>query len=321
MQKWQPSGHCALFVCDVVGFGDPARHMGIHQHVRDVLYTALRESFNAVGIGFDNCYREDRGDGVIVVPPPDTELAQLVAPLIEQLRGRLRRHNQMAKEAATIGLRVALHVGHVKDDGNGLIGAAIIHVHRILEAPPFKQAVASARNQFGLIVSSNIYQEVVLANCDTIDPDEFEPVEVQVKETNVTAWMRVPGIRTVLAAQPAQTPQTTEVDTIDPPSELDQVTADRFGRTGLQEIVERLMDIPPLAPPEGRQALVNLLRAEIAIRIPRRTQAHLDLQSILLTCLEFPGGLRELLEAVRTVAGDTLALRRLTETVRRYLTR
>nr|WP_244993997.1 hypothetical protein [Actinomadura coerulea] len=77
------------------------------------------------------------------------------------------------------------------------------------------------------------------------------------------------------------------------------------------------MDIPLLTTAEGRQQIVDALRKEIAIRVPRRAQPHLDVHSIVRTCSEFPGGLQEFLSLVHAYAGESSQVRALDDTVAR----
>jgi hypothetical protein len=316
---WRPAGHCAIFVCDIVSFGDQARHDGIQKHVRKALYERLRQSFDASGVPFERCYREDRGDGVIVVVPPDIETALLVSPLADQLRAELRRYNEVSSGVAQIRLRVSLHMGQVHFDGPGIVGTAVNHVNRLLDAPLFKNALNASPAQLGLIVSPEVFNAVIRRGEGLIDPDEYLPVEVQVKETRTTAWMRIAGGRPV-----EQFSKELEPRDADPPVSARSLHV--IGRTesevsafALFEIVDRLLDIPIMATQDGREEVVARLRREIAVRIPRRAQAHLDTHAILRTCLDYPEGLQELLDLVRAFAGESVQTRALEETINRLL--
>jgi class 3 adenylate cyclase len=315
---WSPAGHCAIFVCDIVSFGDQARHDRIQRHLRSVLYEQLRQSFDASGAPLAGCYHEDRGDGVIVVVPPGIETALLVSPLADHLRAGLRRHNEISSDVAQIRLRVALHVGEVHQDGPGIVGTAVNHVNRLIEAPRFKDALNAAKAQFGLIVSPEVFNAVIRRGEGLIDPDEYLPVEVDVKETRTTAWMRIPG------SGSREPPPSQELEPRDVGPPTSARTLHIIGRPGsevpslaLFEIVDRLLDVPIMATQEGREQMVGLLRRDIATRIPRRAQARLDTYSILRTCLDFPEGLAELVGLVRIFAGESVPMRALEETIDR----
>lgn len=322
----RPSGRHAIFVCDIVAFGGAERHDRVQKHLRTALYGALRKGFDQSGVPFGRCYHEDRGDGVIVVPPAETDLALLVHPLVDRLRAELRRHNELASRVATIRLRVALHVGEIGSDSEGIVGVAVNFVHRLLEAPRFKETFNASNAHVGFIVSAEVYDTVIRPGEGLIDPDEYAPVDVRLKETDTTAWTRFLGTARAAEHSPAQEiePRRTDVavpsaegtssPTIAPPG-------DEVSVLDLFEVVDRLLDIPAMRTPDGRDEVVGLLRGEVAVRIPRRAQPKMDMYSILRTCMDFPGGLAELLTIIRALAGESAQLQALENTIQRLAAR
>jgi effector-associated domain 2 (EAD2)-containing protein len=317
----KPSGFRTIFVCDIVGFGQRQGRDRVQKHLRATLYAALENAFGAAGMRFADCYREDRGDGVMIVPPEKADSALLVHPLADHLRGEIRRANELASEIATMRLRVALHCGPMDSDANGLVGTTVNHVFRLLDAPGFKQAMEGSTAAVGLLASDEFYSAVIQEGRGAIDPAEFGPIEVHVKETVATAWIRVPGAAPQSAAPPGEGQVVPQA-----PPPVDRAAERPRAATGdearatvpdLFEVVHRILDIPLMASAEGRDHAVSSLRQEIAIRIPRRPQAHLDMHSIVRTCLEFPGGLEEFLAVVRAYAGDSSQVRVLDETIAR----
>ncbi|MES9538633.1 hypothetical protein [Actinomadura sp. NPDC000600] len=321
---WTPTGHCTLFVCDIIGFGKRPDH--VQSHLREVLYKALRNCFEASGLPFEDCYREDRGDGAIVVLPPSCDPARLVHPLPDHLRGALRRHNELAAEHARMRLRIALHSGPLETDDNGMVGTTVNHVSRLLDAPSFKEALAAVPADLGVLASDEFFGAVIQHGRGAIDPTEFSPIGVHLKETDTTAWLCVRGGGSPASAgTPARVgplpangsgPAAPGPEARPLPDEADGPRA-----PGLFEIVDRLMDIPLLTTAEGRQQIVDDLRKDIAIRIPRRTQPHLDVHSIVRTCLEFPGGLEEFLALVHAYAGESSQVQALDAAVARLIGR
>ncbi|MGH3374822.1 MAG: effector-associated domain 2-containing protein [Actinoallomurus sp.] len=315
----RPSGFRTIFVCDIVGFGQRQGKDRVQEHLRATLYAALKNAFDAAGMRFADCYHEDRGDGVMIVLPEKVDSALLVHPLADHLRGEIRRANELASESATMRLRVAVHCGRMGSDANGLVGTTVNHVFRLLDAPGFKQAMEGSTTAVGLLASDEFYAAVIQEGRGAIDPAEFSPIEVRVKETVATAWIRVPGAASQTDARQV-VPQ--------PPPPVDHVAQGprdgaahgheaRTPAPDLFEVVGRILDIPLMASAEGRDHAVSSLRQEIAIRIARRPQAHLDMHSIVRTCLDFPGGLEEFLAVVRAYAGDSSPMRALDETIAR----
>ncbi|NDU71445.1 hypothetical protein GWI34_02235 [Actinomadura sp. DSM 109109] len=306
----------------------------MQSHLRTVLYEALRSCFEASGIPLEGCYHEDRGDGAIVVLPPSYDAARLAHPLPDHLRGSLRRHNELAAGHARMRLRIALHSGPLESDTHGIVGTSVNHVNRLLDAPSFKEALAEVPADLGVLASDEFYHAVIREGRGAVDPTEFRPIDVRLKETDTTAWLCVRAARPPEPEREATGPQAGPP--ADPPAEVGPVPVsgaeppapglgarhrpgepDGAGPPALFEIVDRLMDIPLLATAEGRQQIVDDLRKDIAIRVPRRAQPHLDVHSIVRTCLEFPGGLQEFLALVHAYAGESTQVRALDDTVAR----
>ena len=190
---WHEPLNCAIVFTDVAGFSDPLRTDSDRDVVRTALYDILRASFEASGVPWEACYREDRGDGAVIVVPPAVSTLRVVDPLTAELADRLRQHNRRSSEVVRIQLRVALHVGPVGKDPEGLTGPAVITTARILDAPVIKARLAAERADLIFAVSSYVYDNVV-RNCGgRVDPVLFEHVECQVKESRISAWVRVAG--------------------------------------------------------------------------------------------------------------------------------
>jgi Effector-associated domain 2 len=320
VERARPSGFRAIFVCDIVGFGERAGRDRVQEYLHLALYTTVKAAFDASGIRFDECYHEDRGDGVMVVLPAEADAALLVFPLIEHLSAELRRANELASDVASMRLRVALHCGRMSSDAEGLVGTAVNHVFRLLDAPGFKQAMKESAATVGVLASAEFHTTVIRDGRGAIDPGQFRPLEVRVKETRTTAWIRVPG------AAPAPVPDEAGEAVVPrprPPGPSDPGPHDGRRRDGhedtplptLFELVDRILAIPLMAAPEGRDHVVGALRQEIAIRIQRSARPNLDMHAIVRTCLDFPGGLEEFLAVVRAFAGDSSHMRDLDDAI------
>ncbi|NKZ04728.1 hypothetical protein [Actinomadura latina] len=185
--------NCSVLFCDVAGFGDPSRDDEDRQVVRDVTYGILLAALKASDVPAADVYREDRGDGALVIVSPAVPTASLVDPLAGHLAVALRRHNHRASAAVRVQLRVALHVGPVTPDAEGLNGQAIIQTARLLEAPVLKTALADTGADLGFIVSPFVYDAFVTHLHGPMDPRDFERVTLQVKETTTEAWMYLAG--------------------------------------------------------------------------------------------------------------------------------
>ncbi len=79
----------------------------------------------------------------------------------------------------------------------------------------------------------------------------------------------------------------------------------------LRKVVEAVLEISVLATRDGRDAVLTLLRPELASAIPRMPTARMDTMSIVSTVARYPGGLTELVEAIAFYADGTIAMRHL----------
>jgi hypothetical protein len=198
------SQQCSIVAFDVVAFGDRRRDDDVQLYVRSGLYRIIEKAFDAVGVPWRACHREDRGDGVLVVVPAPYATEPLISPLADRVRAGLRRHNKLSSEAAQIRLRMALHAGHVHFDEHGVAGQTLVHAFRLLEAPAFKSAFAATRCELGFVVSDRLYDDVIRHGPGLIDPDLYDAINVSVKETEARAWVHFPpgAARPALSAWP-----------------------------------------------------------------------------------------------------------------------
>jgi hypothetical protein len=191
-EPWQGQ-NCSIFLADIAAFGGRDRSDGDRQIVRDEMYATLRDVFESSDVPWWACHREDRGDGALVVVPPTIPTRSVVDPLLTRLAAALRRYNQQATQATRMQLRVALNVGPVVSDPQGVSGEAIILAARLLEAPVLKKELARTAADLGVIVSPFIYDSVIKHAPGDVDPAQYRNLRFRAKESNVTAWMYLSG--------------------------------------------------------------------------------------------------------------------------------
>jgi hypothetical protein len=182
--------HCVMFAVDIVGFA--RRDAGIHLYLRETLYKLVEDACAAVGLAFDTCRHEDRGDAVLVIAPAAITVEALLGPFAANLHAGLRRHNRVASPDARLRLRMAVEAGFVQFDGHGAAGLAVIHLFRLLDASSFKALLQAEPADLGLITSNYLYEEVVRFGPGTIDPFSFQQITVVNKETHGPAWVWLP---------------------------------------------------------------------------------------------------------------------------------
>jgi tetratricopeptide (TPR) repeat protein len=180
--------HRTILVVDVERFGSPMRTDRDRVAIRSSLYRILETTLTAADVPWGDCDCQNTGDGVLVVIPPAVPKSVLTDSLPDRLTSELRTYNESCDGTQQIRLRLALHAGEVRYDAHGVVGTAVNHAFRLLDAKAFKTEFAGAEGPLGVITSSWFFEEVV-RHSDT--SAEYRPIRVTAKETDTTAWIRL----------------------------------------------------------------------------------------------------------------------------------
>ena len=184
------NGHnCSIFLVDITAFGRHDRNDDDRRTIRNAMYTILQEACENSNVPWLACHREDRGDGALIIVPPSTPTRSVVDPLLARLAAALKHYNRQATPATRIQLRVALHVGPVVSEPQGVSGEAIILASRIIEAARLKKELARTDAHLGVIVSAFVYESVIKHAPGYVDPNQYRQLRFRVKESNLAAWM------------------------------------------------------------------------------------------------------------------------------------
>ena len=192
MEDQRLAVHRTIVVVDVEGFGDQSRTNPDQVAVRDGLYRAMQEAFGRAGIPWDTCGHEDRGDGALVIFPPDLAAQPIIDVFPEQLRCLIRRHNRFSCEQGRMQLRVAVNVGPVYRDEHGFAGEDVTYLCRMLDAQPLRRALSESGTELAFIVSDYVYDKLILRRHSLAGTRSFRRVKTQVKRTPVHAWIYLP---------------------------------------------------------------------------------------------------------------------------------
>ncbi len=96
-QPGRPAARCARWSpSNIVGYTRASRDDDIRGYLHEQLYEYLEKAFNSCGIPWDECFWEDRGDGALIVVPPELPVTGLIDPLPDKLRHLIRRHNHVS---------------------------------------------------------------------------------------------------------------------------------------------------------------------------------------------------------------------------------
>jgi tetratricopeptide (TPR) repeat protein len=184
--------HRAIVCVDVEGFGDRRRTNPHQVLVRKGLYRCLRTAFTRSGISWQDCYHEDRGDGLLLLVQSEVPKNLLVTNVPQELAAALAEHNRAACDPQiSIRLRMAVHAGEIHHDDHGVAGSAINFAFRLLEAEPLKKALANSVGALVLIASQWFFEEVI-RHSPAGHPEAYRRVRIAVKETMADAWVHRP---------------------------------------------------------------------------------------------------------------------------------
>jgi hypothetical protein len=183
---------CAMLGIDIAESTRPDRDEEIQLYLRDSVYGMLRAVLRESGMPWDQCWSEDRGDGVLVIFPPGFAAQPLIDTFPERLRDLIRRHNRCSCEPGRMQLRVAANIGPVYCDEHGFAGGDVTLVCRMLDAQPLRQALCASGGELAFIISDYVYEKLILRRHSLADPKSFRRVRTQVKRTSVHAWIYQP---------------------------------------------------------------------------------------------------------------------------------
>ncbi|MGD0069338.1 MAG: hypothetical protein ABSB76_38700, partial [Streptosporangiaceae bacterium] len=185
--------NCTVILTDVVAFGAHKRTDTDRNIIREALHSMIQAAMQ----GFPGARLEDRGDGIlIVIPPdvpPDVPTARAIDQLLRVLPQALDQHNSSYRNPAQFQLRLSVNVGPVTSDAMGVDGEALIVAARMVEAPALKEAFTGSTVRLGVIVSPFVYDTVVKHDQDRNYVASYSRVPVEVKESRTTAWMMLVG--------------------------------------------------------------------------------------------------------------------------------
>jgi hypothetical protein len=185
-----PPTHTALMAVDICAFGD-RRDGDMQLHLRAKMYELLARAFAMTLLPWPETYREDRGDGALIILPPAVPAEILLDPLAHHLSALLRQSNRFASDTARLRMRVAVHAGDVHGDAHGVAGRAVVLLFRLLDCPKFKRLLATSGADVGSIVSEPLFQDATHRS-GFVDAGTYQQINVRCKETNTRARVWLP---------------------------------------------------------------------------------------------------------------------------------
>jgi DNA-binding NarL/FixJ family response regulator/DNA-binding SARP family transcriptional activator len=180
-----------LMFADIVAFS--ARAAAEQIAIRRAFARVLQDACTQAGLPWAECRVEDRGDGALVLLPPDAAVSKLIDPFPQVLGDRLESYNRAAAGPENMQIRVALHEGPVSVDDMGISGQTVIHCARLLDAAVFRSAMHASGSAVGVIASELVHDLAVSQGARMPDPASVQHVGIRAKELETTAWMWFSG--------------------------------------------------------------------------------------------------------------------------------
>jgi hypothetical protein len=192
------TGSFARYLClsvDAQGYGRaPDRGQAA---IQDALLEVLTAAAAAAGVDRGGWHRQGKGDEELALVPasgPDAQ-ARVIDGFVGELAAALLRRNCAVPAGRALRLRLAIDGGLAARSSNGFAGRPVVTVSRLVGCRPLRQALAVAPDAgLGVILSRQVYGELVLGGHTRARPDDFRRVAVREKELDDAAWLRVPGV-------------------------------------------------------------------------------------------------------------------------------
>ncbi|NUS15946.1 MAG: hypothetical protein HOY69_31860 [Streptomyces sp.] len=165
--------------------------------LRRGLHSVVEDTLAAAGVERNQQYREDRGDGLIILISADIPKAALLRSLLTTTPDALRDYNRLAAGSAQMRLRSVLASGEVaRDERAGTVGGLVGHdlnqACRLLDAEVLRQALDQRTTSCVLCVSEPVYEGVVRHGHRGLRPEEFHHVRASVKKDRLSGWLHGP---------------------------------------------------------------------------------------------------------------------------------
>jgi hypothetical protein len=190
-----------LVAVDAAGYGagTDQEHFAVQTGLTAVLEAAAARA----NLRRDLWMRQPAGDGELAILPRDEPEPVIIDQFVRYLDEALMAHNADPASIRKIRLRMAVHFGSAMLADNGYAGQGVVAVSRLLDSAAIKDALAAApRACLAVILSRQIFDDVVRQGHVSLAVTDFTQVSVRVKEFQDEAWVRVVGVPHPAAASP-----------------------------------------------------------------------------------------------------------------------
>jgi hypothetical protein len=186
-------GRHLLVAVDAAGYGTGTDQE--HLTVQSGLSAVLDAAAARANLKRDRWMTQQAGDGELAVLPRDEPEPVVVDQYVRYLDEALAAHNANAASGRKLRLRMAIHFGTAMPADNGYAGQGVVAVSRLVESAAVKDALAAApQARLAVILSRQIFDDIVRQGHVSVQAADFAKVSVRVKEFQDEAWVKVVGV-------------------------------------------------------------------------------------------------------------------------------
>jgi class 3 adenylate cyclase len=182
-----------LVAVDAAGYGagTDQEHFAVQSGLTAVLDTAAARA----NLRRDRWAKQQAGDGELAILPRDEPEPVIVDQYVRYLDEALTAYNANPASRRKIRLRMAVHFGTAMLADNGYAGQGVVAVSRLVESAPVKNALTAAPQAcLAVILSRQIFDDIVRQGHVSVPATDFARVSVRVKEFQDEAWVKVVGV-------------------------------------------------------------------------------------------------------------------------------
>jgi hypothetical protein len=164
---------------DIAGFSH--RHADGQAMAQYFLDNAMTQAAASAGLNRERWYCQPRGDGDLAVLPQGANGLSLLTDYPRKLASAIAEAN-LANGELRLRVRLAIHHGFVVPGWFGPVGTALVTISRLLDAEAMRRHLYRRSDlDVALIVSTTIYEEIVLSQLHNLNSEAFRRVTIRAK--------------------------------------------------------------------------------------------------------------------------------------------
>ncbi|MFE2110719.1 hypothetical protein ACFXAF_33320 [Kitasatospora sp. NPDC059463] len=180
-------------VVDIEAYsGRPYR---VQQKVQERLDRALDHACARAGVDRTRCEAQDRGDGQLLLLPPDADEAKALPGLVLGLRDALHTLNRAPGTAGRLRVRAALAQGGVQRAALGFVARSVETACRLLDCQQARAALKAAPDtDLAVVVADDLFADGFATGGGGVPVEEFTRITVALpaKRFEARAWIGTP---------------------------------------------------------------------------------------------------------------------------------